>query len=452
MTDWIHDLTSALPGRVVTDPDATAAFRHDHCLFAPAGVPGAVVRARDVADVVTTLQIAHRHAVPVVPRGAGTGLAGAANAIDGGIVLSLASMDAIVDLDPAARIARVQPGVLNGDLDRAARAHGLRYAPDPGSRQISTIGGNVATNAGGMCCAKYGVTADHVAALTAVLADGTIVRTGRTTRKDVAGLDLTRLLVGSEGTLAVVVEVTVRLQPDPGPPATVVASFATTGRAIEAVIALTSSTVPAAVELMDATTIAAVEKHARMGLDASAGALLLAQFDGPSAATDSAICTSVFSATGAAEVFATSDPDEGEAFMAARALAYPALEALGTVLLDDVAVPVPDLPALLDAIEDAAVRHGVTIGTFGHAADGNLHPTIVFDASDEAARAAARAAFEDIISAGVDLGGTITGEHGVGLLKREHLSRQLGPAELALMARVKSAFDPLGILNPGRGL
>ena len=453
MATNLDALVAALPpGRVVADPGVLVAYSRDRAALAPAGSALALVRALSIDDVVATLRVASAHGIPVVPRGAGTGLVGGANAVDGGIVLSLAAMDRVVEVDVAGRTATAQAGVLTADLAAAAAAHGLWYPPDPASRAISTIGGNVATNAGGACCLKYGVTADAVAALTAVLADGTVVRTGRATRKDVAGLDLTRLLVGSEGALAVVVEVTVRLRASPRPPATVVASFPSVAAAGEAVVAVTSTAEPALLEMLDRTTVRAVEAMTHMGLDAGTGALLLLQCDGTDAADEAERCAQACERAGASYVVVTADVAEGEALLAARRAAYPALERLGTTLLDDVCVPVPRVPELVRAVERVAQQHGVVIGTFGHAGDGNLHPTVVYDATDPAQTAAAQRAFDAVLDAALALGGTVTGEHGVGVLKRGALDRQLGAAERALMQRVKAAFDPAGILNPGKAL
>jgi D-lactate dehydrogenase (cytochrome)/glycolate oxidase len=445
------ELVERLGPAVVVDPDVLASFRRDHAALVPAGRPAAAVRARSVQDVVTTLRVASDHDTPVVTRGAGTGLSGGANAIDGCVVLSTAAMNRIVDVDVATRTATAECGVLNADLAAAAAEHGLWYPPDPASRAISTIGGNIATNAGGSCCLKYGVTGDHVAALTAVLADGTVIRTGARTRKNVAGLDLMRLLVGSEGTLAVVVEATVRLRAAPSPPSTLVAFFADPEAAARAIVDIERVAEPSLLELMDRTTIAAVEDMTRMGLDTEAGALLLAQSDGAGAADDAGRCAAACEAAGATYVAHTADPSEGEMFLEARRLALPALERQGTTLLDDVAVPKPAIPAMLAAVGAAARRHGVVVGTFGHAGDGNLHPTIAYDPADPESVLAARLAFDDIVAAAVSLGGTITGEHGVGLLKLPHVGAVVGTAERDLMARVKQAFDPAGILNPGKG-
>jgi glycolate oxidase len=448
----IEDLSAILGDALVTDPDRMTAYRRDQSLLTEAGMPLALVRARDTDDVVATMRWAHRHEVPVVTRGAGTGLAGAANALDGCIVLSVEKLNSILHIDVAARTATVQPGVINADLATAVATQGLWYVPDPGSRAISTIGGNLATNAGGTCCAKYGVTADHVARIKAVLADGRIIHTGAVTRKNVAGLNLTQLLVGSEGTLAVIVEATMRLRAAPTAASTVVAAFPSTAQAIEAVLAIRDRAEPCLVELMDRTTIAAVNAMTHMGLDESAGALLLVQCDGSDAAAAAQACAGACTETGATEVYDTDDPSEGEEFMQARRVALTALERQGSTLLDDLAVPIPRLPEMLSAIERIAATHRLVIGTFGHAADGNLHPTIVFDAADDDQTTRARKAFDDMVAECLALGGSISGEHGIGVLKEPYLEEMVGSVERELMGRVKAAFDPTSILNPGRGI
>lgn len=448
----LQGLESRLAGRLVTDVDVVMSFARDRCLMAPAGVPAAVVRATQVSDVVETLKFATAHGIPVVPRGAGTGLAGAANAIDGCLMLDMSLMNRIISIDPVSRLCVVEPGVLNGDVNNAVHAYGLRYTPDPGSRAISTIGGNINTNAGGMCCPKYGVTADHVRALTAVLANGEVIRTGAATRKNTVGYDLTRLIVGSEGTLAVVVEATLSLRPLAGGTATAIASFADVRSAVDVVTDVTSKCEPLAVELMDRTTIAAVNRLTKMDLDERAGAILLAQFEGPGAGSEAQLFESIAKDHGAREIFATNDEDEGAQFMTARAAAITALDALGTTLLDDICVPVPQLPEMIAEIENAAQRNDVVIGTFGHAADGNLHPTVVFDAADVSERDRAHQAFEEIVYAALALGGTASGEHGMGSLKTEFIPKQLGKPERLLLQRIKTAFDAQGLLNPGRAI
>ncbi|MEV5778726.1 FAD-linked oxidase C-terminal domain-containing protein [Streptomyces antimycoticus] len=448
-------LRSALgPKLRVTDPTTASAYDADQCLLTAHGAPSYVVHATEQDDVVNTLQVAHRFRTPVVSRGAGTGLTGGANAIDGCIVLSLAAMDRIVDIDPATRTARVEPGVINGVLDRAAAQQGLGYLPDPGSKDISTIGGNIATNAGGMCCVKYGVTRNHVAELTVVLADGQIMRTGSRTRKNVTGLDLTSLIVGSEGTLGVITEVTVWLHPRPTTASTVIALFRSLENAVASVDSITRSLLPAAAELMDAATVAAVNDFTGMGIDSRAEAVLLLRFDGSEVANaaDAQQADELMTGHGAFEVFRTDDAAEGKELMAARAVALTALERKGATLLDDVAVPVHQLPALVTGVRHIARQRDVLIATFGHAADGNMHPTIVFNPADDSARQRAAAAFDDILHLAVRLGGVLSGEHGIGVLKQHHLDAQLDPVAREVMAKVKKALDPMGILNPGRSL
>jgi glycolate oxidase subunit GlcD len=450
---WTAELERMLEGCAVqTDPDVVASYARDQAPLAPAGTGAALVRARSVEDVVRTARFANQRRIPLVTRGAGTGLSGGANAIDGCILLSVAGLDRIVSIDAAARLAVVEPGVLNGALAKEAAALGLYYAPDPSSRDICTIGGNIATNAGGACCLKYGVTGDHVAQLKVVLADGSILKTGGLTRKNVAGYDLTRLIVGSEGTLGIVVEAAVRLLPAPKPPSTLVAFFDDLASAAEAILAMDATGSLSLLEVMDRVTVHAVEEATHMDLDVSAAALVLAQADGAGAATAIAACQSLCESANAKSVVTTDDPEEGRLLLQARRMALPALEKLGTTLLDDVAVPKPRIPEMISAIERVAERHGVVVGTFGHAGDGNLHPTIVFDGKDPASVAKAFAAFDEIVNEALRLGGSLTGEHGVGSLKPKYMAAAVGELELAMMRRIKAAFDPNGILNPGRAL
>lgn len=444
-------LASAMPaGTVVTDRDVLAGYRQDWAKDPDAGWPIAVVRAGSTADVQAALRWAALHRVPVVARGAGSGLSGGSSAVEGGLVVSLERMRAVT-VDPAAKVAVVQPGLLNVDVKRAADAHGLWYPPDPSSYEICSIGGNAATNAGGLCCVKYGVTSDYVLGMEVVLADGTAVRLGGPRIKDVAGLSLTKLFVGSEGTLGIITELTLRLVPKPPPASTLVASFATFDASASAVVAMTATLRPSMLELMDQTSINAVEDYTHMGLDRTAGALLVAQSDAPgiAAAEEVAALARIAEAHGATDVFTTADPAEGEAFAVARRAAFPALAAMGNLLLEDVGVPLPHLPDLVRGIAAIAAARDVTIAVVAHAGDGNTHPLVVYDAGDAAALARANLAFGEVMDLALSLGGTITGEHGVGRLKRAWLPAQLGPDALALTRRIKDALDPLGILNPG---
>ncbi|WP_018602724.1 FAD-binding oxidoreductase [Mycobacterium sp. 155] len=446
----IDSLTAVLPvGAVLRDPDIIERYRRDSAADPGAGRPLAVVRATSTEDVQEVLRWASAHHVPVVPRGAGSGLSGGADAVDDAIVLSTERMRDI-RIDVATRTAVVQPGLTNAEVKHAAAEHGLWYPPDPASVDISSIGGNAATNAGGLCCVKYGVTGDYVLGTQVVLADGTAVRLGGPRLKDVAGLPLTKLFIGSEGILGVITELTLRLIPAQPPASTVVALFGSVQSAANAVVAITRVVRPAMLEFMDHTSINAVEDHLKMGLDRSARAMLLVQSDAPGAAADEVtIIVAECEKCGATEVFATDDPAEGAAFTAARRAMFPAVEKLGSLLLEDVAVPIPQLPAMVTGVEDIADDCDVLICTVAHAGDGNTHPVIVFDPTDADAVERAHRAFARIMELAIGLGGTITGEHGVGRLKRDWLPAQLGDDVMGLTRRVKDALDPLGILNPG---
>jgi glycolate dehydrogenase FAD-linked subunit len=435
---------------VTTDPDVLEAYRRDQAAisFLEPGMPAALIRPRTLGDVRDTLRVAAANGIPVVPRGAGSGLSGGANAVDGCLVLSLDRMTEVA-IEPAAMVAVAQPGAITDSVKSAAAQHGLRYPPDPASSAFSTIGGNVATNAGGLCCVKHGVTRDFVLGLEAVMPGGEVLRAGGRARKDVVGYDLRSLLCGSEGTLAVVTEATLRLIPQTNGAATLAASFPDLADAGRAVAAIMRRFVPSLLELMDRASINAVEDLEPMDLDREAGAMVFARSDAGLSVADAMaeLCEGLN-----ASIVVTSDEQaEGRMLMAARRLAYPALERLGATLLDDVGVPLDQLAPLLAGIERIASERGVLIGTFGHAGDGNMHPTIVYDHRDADVTGRALLAFHDILSLALALGGTVTGEHGVGLLKRDAAALQLGSAH-RLCLGVKALFDPRGILNPGKVL
>ena len=444
-------LVAELPdGMVVTDPAVAEGYRQDRAFDPSAGKPLAVVRPLRTEHVQTVLRWASANRVPVVPRGAGSGLSGGATALDGGIVLSTEKMRDIT-VDPVTRTAVCQPGLFNAEVKKAAAAHGLWYPPDPSSFEICSIGGNIATNAGGLCCVKYGVTTDYVLGMQVVLADGTAVRLGGPRLKDVAGLSLTKLFVGSEGTLGVVTEVTLRLLPAQNTSSVVVASFASVQDAVDAVLGVSARLRPSMLEFMDSVAINAVEDTLRMDLDRSAAAMLVAGSDerGRAGTEDAELMAGVFAESGATEVFSTDDPDEGEAFVAARRFCIPAVEAKGSLLLEDVGVPLPALGQLVTGIAGIAAERDLMISVIAHAGDGNTHPLIVYDPADAAMTERAHLAFGEIMDLAVSLGGTITGEHGVGRLKRPWLAGYLGPEAMDLNRRIKQALDPLGILNPG---
>jgi len=450
----LDDLRRDLPAdRLVTDPDVAAGYVHDEAEWAPYGKPVVVVRPRTAEEVQTTVRACLAHDTPLVTRGAGTGLSGGANAVDGCVVLTTELMTTVKEIDASERLAVVEPGVVNDDLRAVCAEHGLWYPPYPASAPWSTIGGNVATNAGGLCCVKYGVTRDYVLGMQVVTGTGELVRLGRRTAKGVAGYDLAGLMVGSEGTLGVVTEVTVKLRPLREPEHTVAGYFSSivdAGRAVAAVA--DAGITPSALELVDRHCLAAVDAWKNMGLSVEADVVLLGRTDAPGAAgeLEAERMLACFEEGGATWAARSTDQEEADALFSARRLAYPALERLGPLLTEDVCVPKAAVPEMLARIEAAAQRHDITIANIAHAGDGNLHPLLSTPEGDDEARTRAQEAFHDIIRDALELGGTVTGEHGVGLLKRPGLGEELDPEVVAMHHAVKAALDPHGILNPGK--
>jgi glycolate oxidase len=453
--DVLARLERALGASVSTDPAALRAVREDRSgLISPAAAI-AVVRARSVDEVQATMRIAAESRTPVVPRGAGTGLAGGGVASEGAIVLDLSRMNRILEIDERDELAIVEPGVLNGDLNDAVRPLGLWFAPDPASRAISSIGGNIATNAGGLLCAKYGVTREAVLGLSVVLADGRLLRTGHRTVKGVTGYDLTSLLTGSEGTLGVIVEATVRLRPiPPGEPVTLAAAFADVEAAAAACAGVAAARIrPAVFELIDPAGVARVAEF--LGPVALAGTpletlapgetFLVAQADGAAAAAEADRIAAVLTEAGG-RVTRSTDGATGERLLAIRRSVHASLASRGRVLIEDVAVPRSRLPEMFRVIEQIGSRYGLEIPTIAHAGDGNLHPNFVFEGDEVPAHVWAAA--DELFRAAVSLGGTLTGEHGVGLLKRRWLRDELGDDQWELQRQLKRVFDPAGILNP----
>lgn len=452
----LEALQAELGDAVRTDAEALNAARADRSGHVAAGTPLAVVEATTVEQVQAALRFATAHGIPVVPRGAGTGLAGAAIGGEGELVLSTERMNRVLEVSVDDELAVVEAGVLNGDLNAMLAERGLWYAPDPASRAISTIGGNIATNAGGLLCAKYGVTREAVLGLKVALADGRVITTGHRTVKGVTGYDLTALMIGSEGTLGVVVEATLKLRPVPlGAVCTLSASFASVDDAARAASVIVASGIkPAIMELLDARALDAIGAH--LGLELGGrGAQLLVQTDGPGSESEAADAAGVMRSLGG-EVELTTDREEGERLFAMRRAFHPSLVATGrTVLIEDVAVPRSALPAMFSAIQRIEQAYGISIPTVAHAGDGNLHPNFVFDAEQGADGhvevpdhiwAAADELFLDCLR----LGGTLTGEHGVGLLKKRWLRDELGDDSYELQRQLKRVFDPAGILNPGK--
>ncbi|CAN5474338.1 FAD-linked oxidase C-terminal domain-containing protein [soil metagenome] len=449
-------LLAELGGAVRMDADSLSAARADRSGHISEQPPLAVIEATTIEHVQATLRFASAHHIPVVPRGAGTGLAGAAIGGAGELVLSTVGMNRVLEVSVDDELAVVEPGVLNGELNSQLAVRGLWYAPDPASRAISTIGGNIATNAGGLMCAKYGVTREAVLGLKVVLADGRLLTLGHRTVKGVTGYDLTALMVGSEGTLGVIVEATLRLRPLPrGTVSTLSASFASVEDAARAASVIVASGIkPAIMELLDEHALTSIGTFLKLDLGGR-GAQLLVQTDGDGSEREAADAAAVMRSLGG-DVELTTDRDEGERLFAIRRSFHPSLVASGkTVLIEDVAVPRSALPAMFAAIQRIETGYGISIPTVAHAGDGNLHPNFVFDAPIDAdghvdvpdhVWAAADELFLDCLR----LGGTLTGEHGVGLLKRRWLRDELGDDSSELQRQLKRVFDPTGILNPGK--
>jgi glycolate oxidase len=453
---FLGALRGELPGlRLLTDPIDTDAYRNDETDFLEGGQPLGVAFPSSTAEVAAIVRLAAAHRTPLVPRGAGTGLSGGAVAIEGALTLVLTGMNRIVEIDAANLVAVVQPGVINADLGRAVAERGLFYAPDPASFELCTIGGNLAENSGGLRCLKYGVTREAVLGLEVVLADGSVIRTGGKNVKDVAGYSLTHLFVGSEGTLGIVTEATLRLRPAPPPKLTLLAFFPTVGDAGAAVSGIVAAgLVPVTLELMDRLTIEAVDAALHLELPRDAGAMLMIESDAGGAAAEDELdrAEQACRAAGAHEVVRAADPTEADWLREARRKAHWSLEQAGVARMDDVGVPRSCVPDLIEVIERTSHEVGLSIGVFGHAGDGNLHPTYVVERDDPTARERIEAARHAIYAAALEMGGTTTGEHGTGLAKREGLERQRGPDALRAMRAIKTALDPLGILNPGKVL
>ena len=440
---------------LLTEQVDRESYRQDETPYLHPGLPLAAALPATTAEVSALLRLASRHRVPVVPRGAGTGLSGGAAGIEGGLTIALTKMHRILEIDHANMVAVVQPGVINAELKRAVAAEGLFYGPDPASYEMCSIGGNLGTNAGGLCCVKYGQTRDWALSLEVVLADGTVIRTGGKNVKDVAGYGLTQLFVGSQGTLGIITEATVRLRPAPSPRSTLLAFFPTLEASGRAVSGMTAAGMqPVTLELLDRFTIAAVDDWHHLGLDRDAAAMLLIESDLPAAAASLELDRAVAAceAAGATLLVRAADAAEGDLLRQARRLAYQALERLGTVKMEDIGVPRSRVPDMLVVIEEICARYDVRVGTFGHAGDGNLHPNLVFARDDPRAEEVTEAVRAEMYRAALSMGGTLTAEHGIGLARRDFLELQRGAEVVAVMRAIKLALDPLNILNPGRVL
>lgn len=434
---------------VLTEPRQLLVYSYD-ATFQP-GKPDVVVLPRSAAEVSAILRLANRTGTPVTPRGAGTGLSGGSLPM-GGIALVLTRMNRIRELDLANRLAVVEPGVITAELQAAAEAQGLFYPPDPGSQRVSTLGGNVAENAGGPRCLKYGVTRDYVLGLEVVMPTGELIHTGGRTVKNVSGYDLTRLIVGSEGTLGVVTEIILRLIPKPEAARTALAIFPRLDDAATVVANIMASGVtPTALELVDQYSLQAVENYLHLGLPVHAQAVLVVEVDGYRETVDRQmrICADICRQGGAEAVrVAGSEAERDELWRARRAVSTAITQIAPTKIGEDIAVPPAQIPEMIRRLQWLRERLGLPLVVYGHAGDGNLHANLLFGSLEE--RAKGHAAVDEVLQAAIDLGGTITGEHGVGLAKREFLAKEQKPEVIALQRRLKKAFDPDDLLNPGK--
>jgi glycolate oxidase len=431
---------------LISDPDITASYSRDQAPFATAAAPFAVLLSRSASEISIALKYANENSIPVVTRGAGSGLSGGANSTADSLVISLEKMNQIIEIDSANQIARVQAGVINLDLDTAAKEFGLAYLPDPASRDWSSLGGNAATNAGGMCCVKYGVTGAHVRAMQVVLASGEIIELGKATKKSVTTYDLLHLFIGSEGTLGIITELTLNLEIRPAAPSTLIATFPSVSKAAAAAVALRQYR-PSMLEIVDQTTLKAVEAWHPLGFEV-AGSVLIMQLDENHSLCEAALetCKQFDLIDG---VY-SDDPADATDLIRVRKLAYPALERMGATLLDDVALPITKIAEFVERVEKLSKEVNLTIGIFGHAGDGNMHPTIVHDHGDLAAAERAQQAFGQIVEIAQSLGGTASGEHGIGSIKPGFVTKEISKTVIDLQRAVKKVFDPNSILNPGK--
>ena len=450
----IDDLTRRLGAdRVLTQPEDLAVYAYDGTPVLREN-PACVVFPHTADEVAACVAAARRFGAPIVTRGSGTGLSGGSVPMAGSLVLCLARMNRIGEVDLRNLTIEVEAGAITQAVDEAAGRHGLFYPPDPGSRKISTIGGNVAENSGGLRGLKYGVTRDYVLGLEAVLASGDVVWLGNKCVKDVAGYNLRDLFIGSEGTLGIVTRVLLKLLPQPPARQTLLATFASIEAAGETVSDIIAARIiPCTLEFLDQTTIRCVEEFAAAGLPVDAAAMLLMETDGHPAAVaeEGAAMAAIAQARGALEVRIAADAAEANRLLTARRSAFSALARVRpTTILEDVTVPRSELAGMVRYIADCAARHRLLIGTFGHMGDGNLHPTFLVDERDADEMHRVEAALAEIVDRTLAVGGTITGEHGVGLAKKPFLRQQLGDQSYELLRLVKRALDPDNRLNPGK--
>ena len=454
MDELLSELRAVLaPGRVVNDQASLAAYEYDASLARSR--PQVVVFPETTLEVSEVVKIARSMAMPVLARGAGTGLSGGAVPVSGGAVMCFARMNRIIEIDARNRTALVEPGVVNADLSRAAERMGLYYAPDPSSERTCTLGGNVAENSGGAHCLAHGTTTNYVLGVEVVTADGSVCWLGSACG-DAAGYDLTGVFVGSEGTFGIVTKILLRLRHRPEAVETLLAAFPdvrSAGDAVSRVIA--AGSVPVALELMDGTTVRAVEAAVRPGFPTDAGAVLLVEVEGMKDGLDEEINSihEILIAAGASSARFAEGPEDRARLWAGRKKARSVLGTLApNYYVHDGVVPRTQIANALDAAVAAGKKHGLTVATYLHAGDGNIHPNVLFDASDSAEAEHAALAGKEILRACVDLGGALSGEHGIGVEKQEFIEWTYSDDDQSAMRRVKYAFDPKGLLNPGKVL
>lgn len=431
------------------EPALLEQFSTDRSGLKADGLPLVLIMASSIAEISATLKFATEHQIPVVTRGAGSGLCGGAVAGTGSIVLDVASLVEILEIDPLNSTATVQAGVINAELNRQASNHGLRFAPDPASAGISSIGGNIATNAGGLRCVKHGVTKDAVLSLKVVLPTGEVLETGSQVAKNVTGYDLTSLFVGSEGTLGVIVEAKVKLIPTSKTTGTLAAYFDSTLQATKAVTEILQQGLkPAVVEFLDQRTLNAIDKLNSSNLASKGNAFLLLQTDGTDAEGELQQIAQVV-ANFATEVSQTTDNIQALDLLNVRRSALPAVEALGKTFIEDIVVPRSKLADAVERIAQISATRGVEIYTFAHAGDGNLHPVVLAEGRSEEL---VDATISDIFALAIELGGSVSGEHGIGVLKRPWVEAQIGGLSREIQRKIKSVFDPAGIMNPHKSI
>lgn len=450
----IQELIQALgKDNVITEQEDLVCYSFDATPDVPNPLPDVVVTPNSTEEVVKVVDIARKYKTPIYPRGSGTNLCGGTVPLKGGIVLSLLNMNKILEIDAENLVAVVQPGVIIQDLNNAVAPYGLIYPPDPGTVTTATMGGSVSECAGGLRGLKYGVTKHYVMGLEVVLANGKVARFGGKTVKNVTGYDMVKLFTGSEGTLGIITEIIVKLIPAPETRAAMLATFTSledAGNAIRDIIS--SKVIPATLEIMDQVTIRTVENYAKVGLPTDAKAILLIEVDGiPEVVAREAEAVEKVVVQNNGSIQRAKDEEEREKIWTARRAALPALAQFKpTTVLEDATVPRSKITEMLLFLEQVAEKYKLNIGTFGHAGDGNLHPTILTDARDTEEMERVHQAVDEIFAKAVQLGGTLSGEHGVGLAKAKYMELEFGETGLEVFRQIKNALDPEGILNPGK--